>query len=196
MRIGVFGGSFDPPHLGHLQLAKAVRTSLELDEVVFVPAFRSPFKQSKGHATPKQRQQMVELLIRDQPGLSLSDIEISRKGFSYTVETLTELTLSKPGDYWLLLGSDSAMGLGDWKQPLRLAQLARFAVVMRPPHRHSDVMRRLPEALHDKVDFVDMKANPISSTEIRDLIHHCRPITRYVTAEVAEYIEANKLYKD
>jgi len=196
MRIGVFGGSFDPPHLGHLQLAKAVRSSLELDEVVFVPAFRSPFKREKIQATAKQRYQMVEMLIRDEAGLSLSDVEISRKGLSYSVETLTELSLSRPGDYWLLLGSDSACSLDQWKQPQRLAQLARFAVVLRPPQSLVEVQRRIPEALLEKVDFVEMKPNPISSTEIRELIQHRRPFARFVNQDIAEFIETHHLYKD
>lgn len=195
MKIGVYGGTFDPPHLGHLGLARAAKEELRLDEVIFVPTHRSPFKQDPYRTPGNHRLAMIELMIATESGFAVSDIEISRRGVSYSVDTLTEMVMARRADYWWVMGSDSAMTLSEWKQPLRIGQLARFAVALRPPHGKEDVLRRVPEPLCKRIDFLDMEPNPISSSTIRDLAYHCRPINRYVTAAVADYIESHGLYR-
>src|SRR5438045_2029390 len=116
MRIGILGGTFDPPHLGHLALANAAREHLKLDEVIFMPASRNPIK--KGTQTPpKQRLEMVKRTVEGHPGLAYSDLEITRGGPSYAVDTLTELSFAKPAEYWFLVGADALKDLPTWKQP-------------------------------------------------------------------------------
>ena len=111
MKTGVLGGTFDPPHYGHLELAKAAKAQLGLDEVMFVPANRNPLKTRKT-ASAKHRLRMVELEIEDEEGLSVSDIEITRGGPSYAVDTLEELKMVRPGEYWFIVGADALETLG------------------------------------------------------------------------------------
>jgi len=99
MRIGVLGGSFDPPHRGHLAMAKVALEQLELDEVVFVPANRNPLKDRPVSASGKQRLSMVAAMIADEPQMSVSDMELTRGGLSYAIDTIQELQMVRPGEY-------------------------------------------------------------------------------------------------
>jgi len=114
MRIGILGGTFDPPHIGHLELARAAIDALKLDEVLFLPAHRNPLKRAKS-SPAKQRLEMVQRMVADEPKMAVSDIETSRGGPSYMVETLMELQMVKPGDYWVLLGADAMKTFDEWK---------------------------------------------------------------------------------
>lgn len=194
MRIGVFGGTFDPPHEGHLALARAAQKSLELDEVVFVPAKRNPIKRRRTVASPRQRLDMVRLAIADEPKMSASDVEMTRPGPSYSADTMAELALTRPADYWFLLGSDSLAGLPDWHQPERLLRLCRLAVAIRPPATIAEVRRLIPDWARDRVDLVECSPHPASSTEIRDVIGRgLKP--RWLGDAVAEYVAREGLYR-
>src|ERR1700722_59500 len=107
MRIGVLGGTFDPPHLGHLALARAALRQLELDEVLFLPANRNPLKTGKGGTPAKHRLAMIDLMLKNEPTMAYSDMEITRGGPSYAVDTLNELHAVRPAEYWFLMGADS-----------------------------------------------------------------------------------------
>lgn len=195
MRIGILGGTFDPPHNGHMALAEAAKAALELDEVIWIPAFQNPLK-IKGKAAPaKHRMEMVKLAIADRTDMAVSDSEISRRGQSYAVETLSELQFLNAADYWFIVGADSLKTLPDWRQPERLMRLCRIAAAVRPPVNAVEALLLLPPHFRERIDLVEMKPIEVSSSEIRDKITKGQSITPWVSKAVIKYIEENKLYK-
>lgn len=193
MRIAIFGGTFDPPHLAHLHVAQAVQSQFEIDEVIWIPAFQNPMKQQRT-APPRKRLKMVELCLRDQTGMSLSDLEITRGGPSFTIDTLNELVAMMPGEYWVIMGSDSLAQFREWKQPEKILRLARLAVITRPAVDRTVALRNFPEEWLSHVDFVEMPPSEISSTGIRYEASIGNPIDEFVTPAVAQYIRENNLY--
>lgn len=196
MRIGILGGTFDPPHNGHLAVAHAAIEQLELDEVIFLPANKNPLKSRKVGTSAKHRLGMVEALIRNEPKMAVSDMEITRGGVSYTVDTLGELHMAQPADYWFLMGADSLRGLVDWRNPQRILRLARLGVAVRPPMNEQDVMNRTPEEFRDRVDVINMSPVDISSTDIRDRISRRQNVSPWMPLDVQKYISTYQLYKD
>jgi nicotinate-nucleotide adenylyltransferase len=160
LRIGVFGGSFDPVHEGHLRLAETALSELNLDRVVFVPASQAPLK-GRPALAPRRRYELVRRAIAGHPGLEASPCEIGRGGVSYTVDTLKAFKrrYGKAAALYFLCGADSARTLGRWKSFPEILKLCRFVVLSRPGYR----IGRLPaDALRLDFDAVD-----VSSTEIR-----------------------------
>jgi nicotinate-nucleotide adenylyltransferase len=188
--IGLFGGSFDPIHHGHLIVARAVLEALELEEIRFVPARIQPFKQDAGHgATPEQRAEMVRLAIAGAAGFAIETLELERPGPSYTVETLEALHAREPGKEWVvLLGADAARELDLWHRADQISRLARVAAFARPgagaPAARL-VWRTLP------VPAID-----VSATEIRRRVRAGRPVRYWVPDAVAAYIAAHRLYRE
>ena len=195
MRIGVLGGTFDPPHNGHLALARAALESLNLDEVIFLPANRNPLKKDAKQTPAKKRLEMVRLATKDEPRFAVSDIEIQRKGLSYAVDTLQQLHMVRPGEYWFILGADALRDFKKWKQPEKLLRLARLAVAVRPPETFQDALSRIPEEFRSKIDEIAMPPIEISSTEIRERIEHARPLSQWIHPDVHQYIADNRLYR-
>lgn len=194
MKIGVFGGTFDPPHRGHLEFARAARESLGLDEVLFLPANRNPIK--RGKATPaRDRFAMVQLMIEDEPHMAVSDLEITRGGASYMVESLQELQFAQPGDYWLLLGADAVKRLPEWKSPEKIVKLARLAIALRGRLTAEDV-ERAARPFEARVDLIPMTPLEISSTDLRDQIAGGKPqAERLIVPRVLDYIRQHRLYR-
>jgi nicotinate-nucleotide adenylyltransferase len=196
MKIGILGGTFDPPHAGHLALAHAALDQLGLDEIIFLPANRNPLKANKAFASGKHRVGMVEALIRQDSRLAVSDMEITRGGTSYSVDTLGELHMVRPAEYWFLMGADALKGLGDWKNPQRLMRLCRLGVAIRPPMSEGDVIARIPEEYKDKVDLIRMSPMDVSSTDLRDRLKRSRSVAPLIPNDVLKYIHTHQLYKD
>ncbi len=194
MRIGIFGGTFDPPHNGHLALAEAALEHLNLDEVIWVPAFRNPHKEGPTGASTKERFEMIQLAIAGNPKFAISDIEIRRRGPSYSVDTLSELKEVVPGDYWLLLGLDSALDLPRWKGYLRILKMARLGCVLREAHDWDQEIQRIAPEIQPLVDQVPMKSSEISSSDIRIRCSVKRNIHAHVPGKVEEFIKKNGLY--
>jgi nicotinate-nucleotide adenylyltransferase len=193
MRIGFLGGSFDPPHVGHLLAAGDAREQLDLDELVFVPAYAQPLKKGGLEATANQRLAMVRLLVAGDVRFSVSAIEIERAGLSYTVETLAEFARQYPGaERYFLVGADAMASFGQWREPHRILQLARLAVLERaggePPASVAGLDLGQVVRLHTR--RID-----VSSTEIRHRVCVGRPIRGFVTDAVAEFIAAAGLYR-
>ncbi len=194
MRIGILGGTFDPPHYGHLKLAEAAIESLELDELILLPANINPFKQ-KARVTPaKHRIAMAQLLQKRNAKLAFSDMEITRGGVSYTVDTIGELQMVHPGEYWFILGADGIGNFMEWKNPQRILRLCRLAVSVRPPITKEDLQLQLPEEFRDKIDIIEMAPTEESSSTIRDRIIRGLPVQNMTTPEIVTYIKNNKLY--
>lgn len=193
-RIGLLGGTFDPPHRGHLAVARAAIAHLKLDSVLFLPAAKNPLKRDRATASAEHRLAMVRLLIAGEKGLAVSDMELTRGGVSYTVDTLGELQMVQPADYWFLMGSDALAGFSEWRQPQRILRLCRIGVLPRPPLNLADVEARLPADLRDRFDVIPMPADDTSSTAVRDAIRTARLRPDLVTRDVWEYIRRHRLY--
>lgn len=195
MKYGIFGGTFDPPHVGHLDIARAALDHLELDELIFVPAMKNPLKQ-RLTTKPSHRLRMTQLLVGNQPKMSVSDIEISRGGPSYTMDTVEEFLLAKPGDIWIILGTDSLKTLPDWHQADRLSRLVRYGVVTRPSDSMGAATFGFHQDLKDRCDEIPLKPNKISSTQVRNDIHRGLNVEHLLTPEVWEYINKHGLYRE
>jgi nicotinate-nucleotide adenylyltransferase len=188
LKVGVFGGSFDPVHVGHLVVAEHAAERLGLDLVRFVPAGQQPFKTGH-HAGAEQRLAMVEAAIRDNPRFLLDPREARRPGPSYTVDTLRALAAEAPGDaLFFLVGADAARELAAWRDAGDIAALATVVLLTRPgaaPSPHPLVARVL------EVPGVD-----ISATQIREAVRCGRSIRYLVPRLVEEYIVSHGLYRD
>ncbi|HEX6644818.1 MAG TPA: nicotinate-nucleotide adenylyltransferase [Gemmatimonadales bacterium] len=187
--IGLFGGSFDPVHHGHLIVARVASEVLGLEEVRFVPAQQQPFKVGKHGAPAAHRAAMVELAIRDAPGLALERIELDRPGTSYTVDTLRALREREPGrEFALLLGADAAADLPAWREADAIPTLAKIVVFGRAGAPRAPLASAWRE--------IDVPALEISATDIRRRVRGGLPIRYWVPDAVAGYVAAHGLYQD
>jgi len=196
MKIGVLGGTFDPPHYGHLAIARAAIEALGLDEVVFMPVSRNPMKRKSKMTTAKHRLEMTRLLIQGEPKMAVSDLEVTRGGPSYSVDTMSELQMAQPAEYWFLVGADALADLPHWKQPDRFVRLCRVGAVSRGRRDAEAVLARLPEELKGHIDIVPMPMSEISASELRDLLGRKQSISRWTPPAVVAYLESNKLYEN
>lgn len=196
MRIGIFGGTFDPPHNGHIALARACMKELGLDEVMFVPAAQNPLKSIGPRAGADDRLEMLRLLVAGEAGMAVLDLELQKGGASYSVDTVSDLQLVRPGEYWFLLGADALRGLDEWRNPQKLVRMCRLGVVLRPSQASADVLTRVNPAYRDRIDTVRMTPVDISSTELRNRIARGQTIKPYVPPAVLAYIEEKGLYQD
>jgi nicotinate-nucleotide adenylyltransferase len=184
MRLGIFGGSFDPIHHGHLILARAALEELGLDRLLFIPANMSPHKTDTKPATAQDRLAMVQLAIEGEPGFESADLELHRPPPSYTVDTLRELRAAHPeAELTLLIGADNVAQFDTWREPHEIRQLARIAVLDRAGGTAPadwPVIRRLVD---------------ISSTDLRARTAAGRSIRYLTPGSVCDYITAHGLYR-
>lgn len=201
MRLGIYGGSFDPIHYGHLLLAECCREQARLDEVWFVPASIPPHKRSAGLATEKDRVEMLHLAIAGQGSLRVSTKEIDRGGVSYTVDTLREIHTERPHDeLFLLVGADTLEDLPHWRAPAEILDLATPIAVARhgspPPDfraLEAIVSPLRPRALERII--VEMPIVAFSSSDLRERIRTGRSIRFRTPRAVEKYIETHDLYR-
>lgn len=197
MRLGIVGGTFDPPHFGHLKMAEAALAQLALDKVLFAPVGVQPLKQEERSSTPEHRARMVELAIADQPRFALSRADLDRPGPHYTVDLLATLQQQYPkAALWFIMGEDALGDLLRWRDPGRVIQLARLAVLRRPGYEPDWLAldRALPD-LRSRLDRIDHAAIDISATDIRQRVQRGLPITSLVPAPVIGYLLAENLYR-
>jgi nicotinate-nucleotide adenylyltransferase len=192
VRLGIFGGSFDPPHVGHLLAASDAFELLELDRLLFVPAAVQPFKHREVQASAAQRLRMVELMIEGDSRFIADPVEIDRKGLSFTVETLDALASRDPGARrFLLIGEDLAGEIATWRDARRIAELAEVVVLSRPTGESGGGGDpQLVPLTHMATRRIE-----ISSTEIRARVLAGKSIHGFVTEAVAGFIEAAGLYR-
>jgi nicotinate-nucleotide adenylyltransferase len=189
VRLGIFGGSFDPPHLGHLLPVIDAAESLGLDAVRFVPAGVQPFKVGRASAGPQDRLVMTERLVAGVPGFSAESAEIDRGGLSFTVDTLATLARTAGADELVLLvGADAFTLFDQWREPERIRALATIAVLVRGGERG-------PDAASSGVKLLQTRRVDISSTELRARVADGRTIRGFVPDAVADYIAEHRLYK-
>jgi nicotinate-nucleotide adenylyltransferase len=189
LRIALFGGSFDPVHLGHLLVARAALEEVALERIFFIPAARSPFKPESEPAPSKERVRLLRLALAGMPECTLDEQELERGGVSYTVETVRRYVERFPGVlvHWVV-GADHVQSLPKWRDAQVLAKLARFIVVPRPS------TNEVP--LPAPFEGVHLKGFPlaVSSSQIRERVRRGQSIELLTTPGVAEAIRKNRLY--
>jgi nicotinate-nucleotide adenylyltransferase len=200
MRLGIFGGSFDPVHYGHLLLAESCREQCRLDQVWFVPAAIAPHKQTRKLAADRHRVEMLKLAIAGHEAMSVCELEIERGGLSYTVDTLAEIARMKPdAELLLLMGADSLHDLATWHQPRRICELALPVFVRRSGSPEVDLTALAnlvsPARLEQiRAHQVAMPLIELSSTDIRDRVAQGKSIRYRTPRAVEKYIETHGLY--
>jgi nicotinate-nucleotide adenylyltransferase len=201
MRIGLFGGSFDPVHRGHLLLAECCWRQARLDRVEFVPTAQQPLKPRGPVASEADRAAMLRLAIANRPEFALSLVEIERGGVSYTVDTLRQLQSERPdAEFFFLMGADSLADFPTWREPAAICASAMPLVVHRAGTPPPDFDALAPLVGADRLAAIrayeiEMPATPISSSNIRRLIVEGGAWQSLVPNDVARYIEERGLYR-
>lgn len=189
--MGLFGGSFNPPHLAHLVVAELIREQFQLDRVIWVPNYQSPLKRIEDVAPADHRVAMTRLAISSHERFELNDIEVRREGVSYTVETIRHLQERHPHlDFSLIVGSDSLESFGSWREPQEILDRVRLLVFRRPGASSAQP----PAGYEERVEFADAPLLEISGTMIRTRIHAGQTVRYMVPEPVEAYIRDHKLY--
>lgn len=189
-KVGIFGGTFDPIHMGHLITAQSVKEIRKLDKIIFIPSFVSPHKADIKSSTPEHRLNMIKLATKEVPFFDYSEMEILKGGISYTVNTLSELK-KKYDELEFIIGYDNIFNFNSWKNPDEIVKLTKILVLRRksslpPPHNDKYVESAL---------FVQTRGIEISATDIRERVKKGLPIHFLVPEKVKEYIYDFNLYK-
>jgi nicotinate-nucleotide adenylyltransferase len=201
MRFGLFGGSFDPVHLGHLELARCCEQQAGLDEVWFIPAATQPLKRHGPVASDAQRMKMLRLAVADRPTWKVSRMELERGGVSYTVDTLLRLHDHLPeDDLFFMMGADALRDFPTWHKPREICQLATPVVVARAGQPLPDFDALLPVCSPERVEEiramqVTMPEVPIASSSIRSMIAQGDDVSSMVPSAVLAYIQQENLYR-
>lgn len=188
-RIGIVGGTFDPPHIAHLMLAEEALHSLDLDEVWFIPVYTPPHKNMKSDSTPEQRLELIKAAVKDHPDFHVSTIEYERRGPSYSIDTIRALKEEfTSSSFYFIIGGDMKAQLHTWKDIELLKKLVTFAVADRPGY----FAEKMDE---DGIQYIEAPLLDISSTDIRERMRLGKSIRYYVTEEVRDFIEKQGLYE-
>jgi nicotinate-nucleotide adenylyltransferase len=196
VRIGILGGTFNPPHLGHLVCAQEAYIQLQLDEVLLIPTHTPPHKRVREDPGPNHRLELCRLAVRTDERFAVSDMEVRRDGPSYTVDTLEKLQATvQDSDLYLILGGDIATGLPQWREPERVLSMSTLAVVDREGTPRAAIEAALDRLSGGEcVRFFTMPQIAISSTLVRRRLQARQPVRYLVPAEVIDYIERHQLY--
>jgi nicotinate-nucleotide adenylyltransferase len=196
LRVGILGGAFNPPHLGHLVCAQEALVQLELDKVVFVPVGVAPHRTLDDDPGPEARLEMVELAIADDERFTTSRIEMDREGPSYTADTLEQMREESPEDeLFLILGGDQAAALASWHEPEKVLERATLAVFERLSWGRNAIVIKIGRLVGARdVRYLDMPLIQVSSSAIRRRVREGVPIRYLVPDQVVDYIATNKLY--
>jgi nicotinate-nucleotide adenylyltransferase len=195
-RVGVFGGTFDPVHNGHIAVAEAVRDELELDEVLFVVTSDQWLRESPPVASASDRFKMVQLAVENVLGFTASDVDIVREGSTYTVDTLADLReqFGETTEFFLIVGADSAASMDRWKRGDEIPSLATIVVIGRPGSEFStDSLGASHPA--SGAEYVEGPMIDVSATRVRGFLGVGRSVDGLIVGEVAEYIETHGLYR-
>ncbi len=213
LKVGIFGGMFNPPHKGHLQSLQTIQTRIGLDEILVIPAYQNPLKQQVEGPEPVDRLRMVENAVKTLgPQFKVDDRELKREGKSFTIDTLKDLAKERPNDeFYLIVGADHWQTFPEWKSWKKILELANLVVTSRPgynlPTAESDAVKFLSELVEiqefntielktgKSIQFVSIEEVPISSTELRRSFMKGQKSPQYVPLSVENYIDENNLYK-
>lgn len=197
--IGIMGGTFDPIHIGHLVIAETVRESLGLGGILFIPSNNPPHKDNSKITDAAHRFEMVKLAIGDNPYFHASDVEVSREGITYSIDTLALLAKEYRNDrkYVYIIGADTVWDLVNWYKFEEVFNICSFAAVQRPGYDLNKLKKRiniLERKYAADIKYVEAPAIDISSTEIRERIESRKSVKYMVPEKVIQYIYENKLY--
>lgn len=197
--IGIMGGTFDPPHFGHLYAAKAAYETAQLDHILFIPNGTPAYKTSEGRVTDKvHRRKMLQRLIEGEAWCELSMLECEREGNTYTADTLQELTKRNPGiRYELIVGSDSLKAMAHWYHPEIIFRMAGIIVLLRDKDTEetlAETVKRYETDYGAGILFVPFEKQEISSTQIREKVKNGEKLTGLVPESVEQYITEYGLY--
>jgi nicotinate-nucleotide adenylyltransferase len=196
VRLGIFGGSFDPPHVGHLLAAVDAYESLALDKLYFVPAATQPLKVGMSAAAAHQRLAMVTLLVGADPRFGVDAVEIDRAGLSYTVDTLETFAQRFPqAERFFLIGEDAMAAFGAWRNPEQILKLAKLAILRRQGGLGNVSTVDSEPSLPSGTIALATRLVDVSSTEIRDRVRSGKSIRGFVPESVAAFIETERLYR-
>jgi len=188
-KVGIFGGTFDPIHLGHLITAQSVKELRDLEKIIFIPAFISPHKSSAKTSSPEDRLNMIKLAVDGISFFDYSDIEVKKGGVSFTVDTLRELN-KKYSELEFIIGYDNIFTFHDWKEPDEIFELAKIIVLK----RKSSHPPQFKDKYYRQSVFVQTRGIEISATDIRERVKNRMPINFLVPPAVMEYIYKHNLY--
>lgn len=192
MKIGIYGGTFNPPHLGHLIVTESVRDQLGLDRILFIPSASTPNKNDPSLAPAPDRLRMTQLAIEGNLDFHLSDIEAKRGGISYTIDTVKSLTTDQPNDLFsLIIGADNLLEFQTWKSPREILDLIDLVVMSRPGYPTNDLKSEFSRFAR----FITVPQIGISGTDIRRRVKSGRSIRYLVPKLVGEYISHRHLYR-
>ena len=200
-QLGLFGGSFNPIHNGHLHLVRAVKRAMQLDGVVLMPTGEAPHKSSAEYAPAADRLEMCRLAAEKYRWLQISDYEIRKNGKSYTVETLRALTAQQPDAAWtLMIGSDMLLTFSQWRAWQEILQMARLCAVSREkgdlPALNAAAETLRQQATHADITVLSVRAVPVSSTQIRKNLQIGADCSCLLPENVVKYIEDHRIYKN
>lgn len=198
LRVGLLGGSFDPPHIGHLLLAEEARDQLALSEVHLAPAGQPPHKLGLAMTPVADRVRMTELAIADNPCFRLSRVDADRPGPHYTIDLVKLVRDQLPADaeLFFLMGFDSLRDLPEWREPAQLIHTAHLVALSRPDIPiHWDVLEERLPGVRERVTLLDMPELEIASRDLRERVRAGRSIRYMVTEPVRAYIQEHRLYQ-
>ncbi len=197
-KIGFLGGTFDPIHVGHIELATYAKEQLSLDEVKLIPAYIQPFKTDRKVASSDDRLSMIYSVLKDIDGIGVSEYEMIRKGISYTYDTIVTMKQTYTGsEIVFIMGSDSLMSIEKWHKGKELLTECSFAIGLRPTNDKAAVQKQvdmISSKYGTSIDIIEKLITPISSTEIRDNVRNGKSIRGLVDERVERYIHEQGLY--
>lgn len=196
MRLGLLGGTFNPPHIGHLVCATHALAGLELDRVLLVPVHEPPHKAAESDPGVEHRVELCRLAVAGNEQLDVSLVDAEVPGPSFTVDTLSRLHDRCPGDQLtFIVGGDMAFSLPTWREPEAILELAELGVAEREGVRRADIVERLSDLGTGNVRFFHMPRLDVSSSQLRRMVASGHPIRYLVPDAVADYIEREGLYR-
>jgi len=194
MKICIFGGTFDPPHLGHLLIAQTICEAEEFDKVIFVPALKNPLKSKEIASSIENRLKMLEIAVEGNPHFDISDNEIKRGGYSYSIDTIRYIKKEhnlKRDELYFLIGSDILKSFHNWREPSKILEECQVIVALRPGFKPSSV----PNWILSEIQFANIPRFELSATQIRKRWKEDKTIRYMVTQPVWEFINKNSLYQ-
>lgn len=196
MRIGIFGGSFNPPHLGHMHLAESVHDALHLDEVWLVPSKISPHRSMAAYAPEADRLEMCRLAAQCYPWMRAEDYELSQNQVSYTYYTVEHFTQMRPQDeFVLLMGSDMLESFTTWHRWQEILQCTALAGIAREPGETERLLACAQELRqYGEISIVNVESFAVSSTKIREMVKNSQDYSCYLPEKIVQYIKMRKLY--
>ena len=197
MKIGLFGGSFNPIHDGHIHLAKSINDEVRLDKIIFIPSKISPHKSNKEYVSNEHRFNMCKLAIQDIPNFEVSDFELSREGISYSIYTVRYFKEKYPTDeLYLLIGSDMLLTFNEWKEYQEIMSKVTLAVISRENGDYDTLLKKSKElSKYGKIIIPKVSPIEVSSTGIRKNIRFNKDYSCNLNEKVVQYIKSNNLYR-